>query len=321
MKKKNLIIGILAVLLIASVLTSGFRGITGGAAMSEKAAVEKAVKFINENMLQPGMLAELKDYSEENGIYKFKIEIQGQQYDSYVTKNGKMLFTMPGIDLDQVIAEAPEAPEAQAAAAADMPKSDKPEVELFVMSHCPYGTQIEKGMIPVLKLLGDKIDFDLRFVNYAMHGEVEITEQTRQYCIQKGQNNKLMPYLECFLADGDSDRCLTEANINKAVLDACVEQADAEFKITENLADQSARFPKFLVHDDLNVKYGIGGSPGLVINGKQVSSGRSPAALLATICNAFNNAPEECSQELDAATPSPGFGYDASANAGAGSCG
>jgi len=27
-----------------------------------------------------------------------------------------------------------------------MPKKDKPEVELFVMSHCQYGTQIEKGM-------------------------------------------------------------------------------------------------------------------------------------------------------------------------------
>ena len=37
------------------------------------------------------------------------------------------------------------------------PKKEKPEVELFVMSHCPFGTQIEKGMLPVARLLGDKI--------------------------------------------------------------------------------------------------------------------------------------------------------------------
>ncbi|MBU3941884.1 MAG: hypothetical protein KKF74_03150, partial [Nanoarchaeota archaeon] len=49
-----------------------------------------------------------------------------------------------------------------------MPKKDKPEVELFVMSHCPYGTQIEKGMLPVARLLGDKIDFNIRFCSYAM---------------------------------------------------------------------------------------------------------------------------------------------------------
>ncbi|MBW2981576.1 thioredoxin family protein [Candidatus Woesearchaeota archaeon] len=312
--------GILAVLLVVSIFTNGFGGAAGGS-MSEGSAVDKALTFINENMLQEGMTAELKDSADESGLYKFKIDISGQEYDSYVTKDGKMLFTAPGVDLDQEI----EAPEAQGAAVADVTKSDKPAVEVFVMSHCPYGTQIEKGMIPVVKLLGDKIDFNLRFVNYAMHGEKEVTEQTNQYCIAKEQNDKLIPYLECFLGDGDSEKCLGETGIDKAALDSCFAQADEEYSITENLEDESSwlngRFPKFMIYDELNTKYGIRGSPGLVVNGQQVSSGRSPSALLATICNAFNDAPAECSEELDSANPSPGFGYEASAGDSSGSCG
>jgi len=314
--------GILGVLLIVSIFTSGFGGITGAAIMSEEEAVEKAITYINENMVQPGATAELKEAKKENGLYAFKIELSGKEYDSYVTTDGRMLFTVSAVDLDKL----PEAP-APAAAPADMQKSAKPEVEIFVMSHCPFGTQIEKGIIPVVKLLGDKIDFKLRFVNYAMHGEKEVTEQTNQYCIAEEQNSKLIPYLECFLADGDTDRCLTEAKIDKAKLDACVAKADKEFSLTKNLEDKESwlngRFPKFAIHDELNVKYGVTGSPGLVINGAKVSSARSPAALLTTICNAFEDTPSECDETLDEANPAAGFGYEpAPANAGsAGACG
>jgi hypothetical protein len=321
----KLVTVILAVLLVASIFTSGFKGVTGAATtISKSSAVQKALTFINENMLQEGMLAELKESVEENGLYKFVINIDGRDYDSYVTKDGKMLFTTPGVDLD----EAPESAETQEAAPepADVPKSDKPEVEVFVMSHCPFGTQIEKGIIPVVKALGSKIDFKLRFVNYAMHGEKELDEQMNQYCIQKEESSKLIPYLECFLADGDTDRCMEEVEIDQDMLADCLESTEEEFKIKELFADQetwmNGRFPQFPIDDTLNTKYGIRGSPGLVINGEQVSSARSPAALLATVCNAFNTKPSGCDEELDSANPSAGFGYEPAAAATAsGGCG
>ena len=88
------------------------------------------------------------------------------------------------------------------ASAAEVKKNDKPTVELFVMSHCPYGTQIEKGIIPAIEALGDKVDFNLKFCSYAMHGEQELREELNQYCIQKEQKDKLLPYLKCFLKEG-----------------------------------------------------------------------------------------------------------------------
>lgn len=192
-------------------------------------------------------------------------------------------------------------------------KTDKPVVEVFVMSHCPYGTQIEKGIIPVVKTLGDKIDFQLKFVNYAMHGEKEIKEQITQYCVEKEYSKDMMiQYLECFLEDSDSPRCVEELSLNQEILDSCFDEVDSEYKIMEDFADQSTwmgTFPSFSLHEEDNIKYGVRGSPTLIINGATPSAGRDSKSILEAVCFAFKEAPEECNTELSSASPSPGFGY------------
>lgn len=192
-----------------------------------------------------------------------------------------------------------------------MDKKEKPEVELFVMSHCPYGTQIEKGILPVVNLLEDKVDFEIKFCDYAMHGETEINEQVQQHCIQTEQNDKFISYLECFLKDGKSEECL--ADIDEEKLDKCIKATNKEYNVEENLEDQSkwkGNFPTFAVHQrDVN-KYGVQGSPTLVINGVRAGAGRDPASLLKAICTGFEEKPEECDQVLDTAAPAPGFGYE-----------
>ncbi|MBU3942195.1 MAG: hypothetical protein KKF74_04760, partial [Nanoarchaeota archaeon] len=206
-----------------------------------------------------------------------------------------------------------------------MPKKDKPEVELFVMSHCPYGTQIEKGMLPVARLLGDKIDFNINFCSYAMHGKKELDEQTLQHCIQKEYNDKYLDYLACFLKEGNTDDCLKEVELS-GKMDTCIAETDAKFKITEKFNDQSTwsggRYPLFDVYKELNEKYSISGSPNLVINGVTAKSGRDSASLLNAICTGFKVKPAECNEELSSENPSAGFGFSATAaSTSSGSCG
>ena len=206
-------------------------------------------------------------------------------------------------------------------------KSDKPEVELFVMSHCPYGTQMEKGMLPVVNLLKDDIDFDLKFVYYAMHGEIEVVEQLNQYCIQENEEEKLIDYLLCFLEDGDGEKCLADLEIDMDALETCKTATDEEFELTANLEDKSSwlsgRFPLFNTHKEDNEKYGVRGSPSLVINGQSVSSNRDSASLLKAVCERFNDQPEACSTVFESGNPTPGFGFDetALANNAAAGCG
>lgn len=194
-----------------------------------------------------------------------------------------------------------------------MEKRDKPNVDVFVMSHCPYGTQIEKGLLPVWDRIGDKIDLNIRFVDYAMHGKKEIDEQLKQYCIQKQGMSKYKKYLECFLKDGKPDnKCAETADVDKDKLDKCQEKTDNEFGITKNFNDKSkwkGRFPPFGINAKDSEKYGVRGSPTLVINDVVVQSGRSPKAILDAVCKGFKTPPKECSVAISTDNPTPGFGF------------
>lgn len=286
-------------------------------------AKAKAENFVNTYLMQSGTKATVKDVSEEYDLYKLKIDIVSDVVESYISKDGKLFFPQ-ALDVEEISSTGGLNNNAAAPAPVTTVsvKSDKPKVELFVMSHCPYGTQIEKGMLPVLATLDDKIDFELKFVDYAMHGEKEIKEQINQYCIQKNQPDKFQAYLKCFLVAGEDASCVASTGINKSQLDACYSQTDKQYKIMDDFKNQvgyKGSFPSFGIHAADNQKYGVAGSPTLVINGQEVSSGRDSSSLLSTICSAFNNAPAECQTDLPNDQPAPGFGTGtvAAANADA----
>jgi protein-disulfide isomerase len=265
-----------------------FGGVMTGNVISEGDAGEKIVEFANS---QTGGGVELVEVNEKFGLYEVVVSYQGQDLPLYVTRDGETLI-QGVLPLNPEEPETPEAPQTP-----DVPKSDKPTAELFIMTHCPYGTQAEKGFIPMVKALGDSIDAKIRFVHYFMHAPEE-TETPIHVCIREEQPDLWLDYLECFLEDGDSSRCLTEVRIDEEAMNACIDsgKADTYYEFDSGLSEG----------------YGVRGSPTLVVNGQAVSSGRSPDAFLQTVCSAFNTAPDACSSlELSSESPSPGFGYSA----------
>lgn len=283
--------------------------------LTSQEASEKALKFINENLLEKGMTASLVGVSEESGLYKIKLKIGEEEYDSYVTTDGKFLFPQPPIELKT------ETGQPSDGASGEIPKEDRPDVKLFVMSHCPYGLQVQKMFLPVYDLLKNEADMGVYFVNYIMHDKKELDENLRQYCIQKEEKDKYADYLGCFVQDGNSEKCLSNAKINKTKLDSCVVETDNEYKVTEQYNDQSTwlngSYPKFDVQAGLNEKYGVKGSPTIVINGVVADIGpRSPEKFKETICQAFSQPPASCSQTLSNEASSPGFGSGAGSSSG-----
>lgn len=327
MKKKSIIFGSIAIIIIAlaAIGLSLYKNKDIIKPAEAKTVVEK---FVNTYLMQPGSTVTISDITESYGLYKMKIDVgSNQTVDSYVSKDGKLFFpqALDIAETEKTAAGSNNTAGGEAAATpTNIPKTDKPTVELFVMSYCPYGTQIEKGLLPVISTLGKKIDFELKFCDYAMHGEKELKENLTQYCIQKEENSKLNDYLTCFLKSGDSATCLTGANINKDKNADCVAKADEEFKVTANFQSNTGfqgTYPGFDVYKADNAKYNVGGSPTLIINGTEVSSGRDSASLLKTICSAFNEQPEECQATLSSATPSSGFGEGTTNSGAAADCG
>ncbi len=290
--------------LFGGMRTTGQAAVVGG--LTEQQAADKAVDYINNNLVQTGE-ATLVDVEEMSGIYKVTTSYQGNQIDVYVTRDGKWLFPNERpIDMTTpVTTTTTTQPQ-------EVPKSDRPEAHAFVMSYCPYGLQFLKAYVPVIELLGNKADLEVNFVNYAMHGETEVYENLRMYCIQAQQQDKFTEYLRCFVEAGDYEGCIGEVGIDNAALDTCMTETDEEFKTTEKLNDQSTwsggSFPPFDIDTELCEQYGVTGSPTFLINGQTVNVNRSPEAIKQAVCNTFNTAPEECKQELSTTAEQPGLG-------------
>ncbi len=287
----------------------------------------KAEKYINDNLVAPGTNAKITAISEESELYKITVNVGGQDLTAFLSKDGKNFYPQV-FNMDAPKSTASSSPAANAgntATNAVATKSAIPQVDLFVMSYCPYGLQIEKGILPVVDLLGSKIKFNLEFVDYTMHGDKEIQENMLQYCIGQKYASKLSGYLKCFTEQGNSDTCLTQTGIDKAAITACISATDAKFKITETAKDQSTwksgQYPIFQINQADNTKYNVAGSPTLVINGTTVSANRDPQSLLKLVCSAFSNAPEVCSQTLSTAAPAAGFGSGTGGAAANSSCG
>ena len=272
-------------------------------------AKAKVEQFIKENTANAGAGIVVKEVVSDpaTGLYSVTVDANGQSIPAYISKDGSKFFPQ-AIDLNakpdasaDKTAQAPEKTEAEN-------KTDVPTVDLFVMSYCPYGLQMEKGLLPAVEALGNKIKFNLKFVDYTLHGPKEVTENVNQYCIEKTQPAKLDAYLKCFWksSTGTSDACQKTVGINAATVKTCVDATNKEFSPTEKAMG---------LNKDEATKFGVQGSPTLVVNGTTVSSGRDSASVLKAICSGFTTQPKECQAKLSATAPGAGFDDQAAAAA------
>jgi protein-disulfide isomerase len=330
----GIIIGALAIPSAPPVSTTGGliasdTSISLGADIGADAAAAKAVDFIGSRLEQqyPGIevVAEGVTSSQDiPGTYEVNIKMtfQGQPQTApyHVTKDGKWMFGGL-IDLNEELPEPTQPDQPAQPPSTGVPKSDQPTVDLFIMSYCPYGLQAQKAMLPVIELLGDSADINVKWVSYIMHGKKEIDENNVQYCIQKEEPEKYVSFAECFTQSDDSAGCRAEVGIDEAKLDACIAAMDEEFGITALYEDQSTwsggRYPQYPVDAAENAQFGVQGSPTLIINGQKANVARAPEAYKQAICDAFNTPPVECTGELPTGQATPGFGGDFESGVGA----
>ncbi|MBI2054024.1 MAG: hypothetical protein HYT36_01700 [Candidatus Staskawiczbacteria bacterium] len=299
-----------------------------GSNSSKEDIAKKALDYINKNLLN-GQTASLGGFSEESGIIKLIVKIEDTEYDSYVTKDGKFLMPYKAINMD----ESSEGLETGSASNTDagntaataqqtcetLEKTDKPVLEAYVVSKCPFGLQMQRVLADVIKNAPDlKDNILVRYIGAvsggkitAMHGDAEAQENLRQICIRDEQNSKYWDYISCHIKSGDVDNCLATAKIDKNKLGSCISDPNKGLKYAKE-------------DFDLNAEYDIKGSPTLVINGKKVSEssfgGRTSESLKSIICCSSSEKPGVCSETLDTAQAATSFSEAyANSSSGAGS--
>ncbi|MCD6402917.1 MAG: hypothetical protein J7K98_01150 [Candidatus Aenigmarchaeota archaeon] len=275
---------------------------------------QKAIDFINNNLVSPGTSASLVSVEDKESYYVVTTNYRGQNIPVYVTKDGKYMFLSQPLDMTQEIPKQEEE-EKETSSCEDLPKSDNPKLIAFVMSYCPFGLQMQRVLNEIVKNIPEMANYiEVRYIGsiadnkiQSMHGEKEGVEDLRQICIREEQSDKYWKYIDCFIKEGKSEECLDEVGIDKPELEACM--------------NDTTRGLKYAQEDfDLNEQYHISGSPTLVLNGERVNEydfgGRSAEAVKTIICCGFEQQPEFCQQNLTTEQAARAFSPTYSANSG-----
>ncbi len=199
---------------------------------------------------------------------------------------------------------------------------NKPQIDFFIMSYCPYGNQAEIGIEPVYRLLKDKAIFNPRYVIYenyggggpnycldsgklcSMHGIQELNQNIREACAAKYFG--MDAWFDFALAM--NDKC-TSANA-----DSCWEAVATELKLDVTkikTCEKDEGLALMRADKELGDKLGVSGSPTVFIDGQAYNGGRTPEAYKTGLCAAFTTQPVECKTVLAG---------DATAAPAAGSC-
>jgi len=242
---------------------------------------------------------ELQSVDEVSGVYQVNFDYQGNLIPIFVTKDGKYSGSLSPLENINSNSNSNSGNNQQQT---DVPKSDKPEVELFVWGYCPYGVQAQGPLAEVVSLLGDYADFKA-VLYYDGHGAFETQQNKIQECIQKVAPDKYWDYAAGFVEDiypecsssrdvaCDKTKAVTLMNslgIDSNAVLACVDSQGEDL-----IAAASGRASEL----------GVTGSPTLVVNGVKTSpSSRTAEAFKDVICSAFNNAPEACGETLSSDT-------------------
>jgi len=296
--------------LVLIMFAMSFSGALTGHAVSDKVAGNALVNYINslptitENVT-------LKNVSDMGGLYQVTVVYQGKDIPVYVTKDGKY-YTGSIVPLTAQ----DDSSDSTTSAPKNITKNDKPIVQAFVFTYCPYGLQFEKALSPVYDLLKNKADINLVYIG-AMHGEYEKVESLRQLCVLKNYGkDTLWKYLNKFNTNTAIGSCNGDASCLKPLISSIMTTLGIdENKINTCMANDAEAM--YTADEKIASDLGIGGSPTFVINGVQVDVGRTPSAIQGAICDAFNTAPSECSQTLSSDAATAGFGAGAGASTGA----
>jgi hypothetical protein len=296
------IVAVVAVLVIALVIW--ISPPAKAPVVSPRACGDKVLQYVNQNLVPPGSQASLDNVSEASGVYDIALQYNSQQLSLYATQDCRLLFT------NYYDMNASSGGNQQGATPQPPVKSDRPSVNLYIMAFCPYGTQAEMAMKPVVDLLGSTADIQLHYITTvsgttpgsvsSLHGAAEAQEDLRQACIEKTSPEKLWDYVSRFdaacyppSASADSQESCqlnvsTAAGINLSTIESCASGPEGVSLLKADETDAD--------------KNGVSGSPTLIINGVTYSGDRTPEAYKEAICNSFTTAPAECATNLTGST-------------------
>ncbi|HII16584.1 TPA: DsbA family protein [Candidatus Woesearchaeota archaeon] len=263
---------VLAIVAVVLAVVAFGNGNAAAEGLSADGAGEKAVSYINTNILPPGTEATLKGVEEKNGLYNVMIEIQGRTYeDTYITKDGQMLFPSgfdttappdfgddPGTQAPAELVEVSEDDDA-VKGSADAPVT----IIEFSDFECPYCARFFADTLPQIEeqyINTGKVRLIYRDFPLSFHPQAQKAAEASECADDQG---KYWEMHDLLFGKGVAGGVTTfkqyaeDLALDTKTFNECLDSGEKAAEISADLADGSA--------------VGVSGTPGFFINGIPVS--------------------------------------------------
>jgi protein-disulfide isomerase/plastocyanin len=262
----KLIAGILLVLLVASIYTDGF-GLTGSAAAAELTigeAEQKALDYVNTNLLQAPFVAEVSTSEDVGNLYQVTLFVAGQEVESYITKDGNLFFPQ-GFDVNDVIV-------AQEDVQFDVPVDDdaiKGDVNApvtiieFSDFECPFcGKYIMETYPQIVEdyIESGKVRYVFRDFPLSFHPNAQKAAEAAECAGEQGMYWEMHDYLfanQDYLEVENLKGYAKDLELDTEEFDECLDSGAMEEEVLADLLEGQS--------------FGVSGTPGFFINGKMIS--------------------------------------------------
>lgn len=271
---------ILSVVVIIMLINFGIPNLPSKIAergLSEKQVSDKALSYINSNLLKNGDTASLVEAKETNGVYQLKIKLNDQTIEVYATKDGKFLFPS-GIDTTsatpQDTGNQQPSNAKQEISTDDDPALGPEKAPITIVEfsdyQCPFCARVEPTIKKVLENYKDNVrlvyrDFPLGFHQYGQKS-AEATE-----CAD--EQGKFWEYHDLLFEKQSEWSPVGPSKFSEYAKDLGLDVA----KFTECL--DSGKYKEEVQKDQSDgQKYGVSGTPAFFINGVEVSGAQPYSA-------------------------------------------
>lgn len=258
--------GILAILLVVSIFTGGF---DFSKQLSKEEVADKTLAYINDNLLQPGMTAEVESISEEENLYSLELSVAGQQLTTYATKDGKKFFPQ-GFNLDEPlpVQEQPEPVEVDTTNLADddavKGDADAPvTIVEFSDFECPFcGRYAEQTYPQIVEeyIETGKVKYIFRDFPLSFHANAQKAAEAAECA---GEQGKYFEMHDLLFANQDSlsvenyKQWAEDLGLDTEQFNTCLDSGE--------MADEVAADFTY------GQQIGVTGTPAFFINGKMIS--------------------------------------------------
>jgi len=168
----------------------------------------------------------------------------------------------------------------------------KAKLDFYVMSQCPYGTQVEDAINPVIQEMGEYIDLNINYIASekndgtlnSLHGQPEVDEDIRQLCVSKYFPKNSLDFIVCQNKDiknakKNAKECAKNNNISFDKIETCFKEEG------KTLLSDSSKISK---------KIEASASPTIYLNDKLYLGKRDTDTFKRFICQAINKEAKPC---------------------------